>query len=142
MIEVTDSGVEVLMWGKNPQTLPLDALYEVKLTEKEFTEKYFIEAKAVWEACQNKMFSEYAGYHEMYNAWIDYDPFCMAANLRKNNAELLGYFELEHIKNSWLSGTELDIGLVVREGEDTYWCHASKKYLDDMVKEYKEVFDK
>ena len=37
--EVAEDGVHVLMWGKNPEILPLDALYEVPLTEKEFSEE-------------------------------------------------------------------------------------------------------
>jgi hypothetical protein len=127
------------MWGKNPEILPLDALYEVPLTEKEFSEKYFNEAKEVYNKLHNKMFIEYAGYHEMWNAWIDYDIYQLAANLREHNLELLGYIELSSPKVSFV-GTKLEIGLVVKQEEDIFWCHASKEYLDDMLDEYKEEF--
>lgn len=140
VVQVTESGVEVLMWGKNPQILPLDALYEVKLTEKEFTEKYFSLAKDIYKRLQNKMFLEYAGYHEMWNAWIDYDIYQLAANLQEHHLELLGYIELNSPKLSFC-GTKLDIGLVVKDGEDIFWCHASRKYLDDMLENYKELFN-
>lgn len=139
--KVEPDGVHVLMWGKTPTILPLDAYYEVPLTEKEFTEKYFIEAKAVYEACQNKVFSEYAGYHEMWNTWIDYNPYEMAANLIENEMELLGYFELDSPKISWF-GDMYTIGLVVRQDDETFWCHANKEYLDEMLELYKGDFVK
>ena len=137
--EIKDNGVHVLMWGKDPKILPLDCLYEVELTEKEFTEKYFSLAKDTYKRLQNKMFLEYAGYHEMWNAWIDYDIYQLTANLQEYHLELLGYVELNSPKLSFC-GTKLDIGLVVREGEDIFWCHASRKYLNDMLEECKEEF--
>lgn len=138
VVSVNENSIDILKWGETPETISNKGLFEVEMPQKEFREKYKEEAKQVIIAVQNEMYIDETGYHEMYNAWIDYDPYEMAFNLKENNATLLGYFRLSYPKTSW-GGTSLDIGLVVEEEGDRYWCHVSSEYIKEMVDEYEEL---
>lgn len=86
---VNPSQVE-LVWEKDSDSgiTVIDAkntVWEVPLTEKEFYEKWYDRAKAVYNQLLNKLTVDELGYHEMNNSWLEYDLF----DLTKKNCMII-----------------------------------------------------
>ena len=97
------------------------------------------------EALHNEVLGD-VGEHEWDNTWIEYNVIDLATKLYCANYTLLGYFWLQEPK-PFIPRMPLDIGLVCENAVgDRFWCHCSKKMLDEMIEEFfawqREKFEK
>ena len=128
--------VTLMIFGKNEEKVTSEtAMFEVKLTDKEICNKYRNDVKEIMESLKNRLEYDEIGYHEMWNSWVCYDPYEMAAYCRQEKFKIVGYHELEVPKRSW-TGTWLDIGIVAEyENGERFWCHTSKEIFDYLTRE-------
>ena len=133
-----DAGSVVLnVFGTHEETYPSDALFVVKMSDDEFQAKYRKRAKEVMSALCNRLASYEIGYHEMWNSWLDIDPYEMAANCDRHNLKVLGYCQDIPYKAAMFSGEHLDIGICVEDEDgDKFWCH----YKSDWLRQTFDVF--
>lgn len=104
-----------------------DAFITVPLTEDEKRAKYDKAAKELIAAMKNKIpfDSKDIGYHEMWNGWLDCDPWDMAAECEDQKIKVVGYCELGDYSKEITLNRELDIGVVAEdEFGNRFWCHA------------------
>lgn len=122
------------------ETYSTEGLFaEVPLSEEEFKEKYKEGAAVVIEQLKNEMSArDNVGCHEMWNSWICTDPYKFAAVCEKNQIDIIGWFPLSRDAREFVGGMCLDIGIVAQyKDEDTrFWCHARKKWIDDMIEDW------
>lgn len=110
-----------------------DAFIKVPLTEDEKRAKYDKAAKELIAAMKNKIPFEPAniGYHEMWNGWLDCDPWDMAAKCEDQKIKIVGYCELEAYSRENTFNIDLDIGVVAEdEFGSRFWCHASSNWFN------------
>lgn len=111
-----------------------NAFIEIELTAEEMKDKYSNKAKEIAKNLHNKIpfDSRYIGYHEMWNSWIDPDPYQMASNCEYEKLEVIGICELgdaEKVIGDYLT---LDIGVVARTDDgNVFWCHSASKWFND-----------
>jgi hypothetical protein len=65
-------------------------MFEVEMTKEEIKNKYGKKAKEIYDALQNRMSLDEIGEHEMWNAWVSYNPYEMAAYCIKEKMTILG----------------------------------------------------
>lgn len=131
--------VTVLKWGRDREQISSEeTMFEVEMTEEEFQAKYATEAMEVMKALQNRLPEYEIGCHEMYNAWISYDPYEMAAECKDKKMKVVGICEeITPKRNLFCPDFILDIGICAEyEDGDRIWCHAHKEYVDRMFEEY------
>lgn len=124
------------------ETYSTEGLFaEVPLSDEEFKAKYKDGAAVVIEQLKNEMSArDHVGTHEMWNSWICTDPYEFAAECEKNQIDIIGWFPLGREAREFVGGMWLDIGIVAQyRDEDTrFWCHARKKWIDEMIEEWEE----
>lgn len=110
-----------------------NAFIEVPLTVQEFKNKYEQDKQKLVQAMKNKILLDDCGSHEMYNAWIDPDPYQMAANCKAEKLTVIGVCDLgEFYKVAMFSDDILDIGVVAEYEDGTrIWCHAKSEWFSD-----------
>lgn len=140
VVESTNAAfVTVLKWGTDEEKIPAEeTMFEVDMTEEEFKSQHAKGAAEVIKALQNRLAKYEIGYHEMWNAWISYDPYEMAAECQDHKIKVVGVCYDITAKNA-LFGIDfiLDIGICAEYSNgERFWCHASRKYLDDMLADY------
>lgn len=131
--------VTVLKWGKyREQISSEETLFAVKMTEEEFQAMYADEAVELMKALRNRLPEYEIGCHEMYNAWIRYDPYEMAAECKAKKMKVIGICdEIIPKRNMFDPNYILDIGICAEYKDgDRIWCHASKEDLERMFEEY------
>lgn len=131
--------VTVLKWGTDEEKIPAEeTMFEVDMTEDEFKSKYAKGAAEVIQALQNLLAEYEIGYHEMWNAWISYDPYEMAAECQDKKIKVIGVCNDITPKHIMFDPDFiLDIGICAEYSDgERFWCHASRKYLDDMLSDY------
>lgn len=131
--------VTILKWGKDREQISSEeTMFEVKMTEEEFQAMYASEAVEVMKALRNRLPEYEIGCHEMYNAWISYNPYEMAAECKDKKMKVIGVCEeILPKRNMFDHDFILDIGICAEyEDGDRIWCHAHKEYLNDMFEEY------
>lgn len=123
------------------ETYSTEGLFaEIPLTDAEFHAKYEDAAAALIEQLKTEITDmSNIGYHEMWNAWIDVDIYDFAATCHKEKIEVLGWFALGENSRMLMTDVELDIGIVARQNEDVFWCHARKQWIDDMIEEWEDT---
>lgn len=136
--------VTVLMWGKDREQISSGGtMFKVEMTDDEFEAMYASEAVDVMKALSNRLSEYEIGCHEMYNAWIRYNPYEMAAECR-GKLKLIGVCEeIIPKRNMFDHNFILDIGICAEDADgDRIWCHASKEYLNRMFEEYGHLVKK
>ena len=131
--------VTILKWGTDREQISSeDTTFEVDMTQEEFEAMYAKQATEVMKALKNHLSEYEIGYHEMWNAWITYDPYMMAAECQDKKMKVVGVCEeIFPKRNMFDPDLVLDIGICAEyEDGDRIWCHASKEYLKDMIEEY------
>ena len=108
----------------------------VELTDQEFREKYKDMAAEVVKNIQNKLEDYEIGYHEMWNSWLTFDAYTMAAYCVQEHLTILGHCTNIIPKTAW-PGDELDIGVCLEyQDGDKIWCHGRSSDLWDMVNRF------
>ena len=126
------------------ETWSTEGLYaEVPLSDEEFKAKYKTHAADLIERLKHEITDLHEiGVHEMWNSWIDTDIYEFAANCVKNKIEVLGWFDLGDDAREFVQGMTLDIGIVARDEDSTFWCHARKQWIDHMMIDWEEESNK
>ena len=137
LIDKNNQTFTIKIWDKREEVYPIENAYvEIELTDKELEEKYAEDIKNLVKALSNNYIGDY-GYHEMDNRWLLYSNNIgeFASYLKNQNYTVLGYFNLNiKVHDGY------DIGLIFQDNfdENRFWTHACKKYIDEMIQEYKE----
>lgn len=113
-----------------------ETMFEVELTDEEFHQKYQTGAEAIIKAIQTKLPRGSIGCHEMWNAWLTYDPYEMAAACQEKGLKVIGHCTDITPKHTLLGIVE-DIGICAEYADGgKFWCHGSMKNLDRMLKSW------
>lgn len=132
--------VTLIIFGKERRLNSEEYEFEVELTDEELHAKYREGAAQVVQNIQNKLNEDQAGYHEMWNSWLSYDPYEIAADCAKHNFKIIGHIELSVPKMAMFSGEMLEIGICCEyEDGERFWCHASRGYLERFEYRYPEL---
>lgn len=133
-IEVIDS------WKNEHHFFDNDMEVDVKLTIEEKHARDYIEAKQIVQGMLNKLYGPGDAVHEMWNGWIDPDPYDMAKRLKKQEAIVIGWFQLDYPKKIG-KYTNLDIGIVIEYSDgERFWCHADSTWFKNWPEYYKELY--
>lgn len=122
------------------ETIPAEgALFKVYLTEEEHKQKWSESADKIAEILKDPISQMSFEDHTMWNGWAECNIWDLAQSLHDHNLELLGWFYLDCPKTS-LGGETLNIGLAAADKEtgETFWCHYSTLWLEDMMEDYYE----
>ena len=139
IVEISGAFCKLKVYDKI-ETLSTEELYaEVPLSDEEFKAKYKEKAAELIERLKHEITDLHEiGMHEMWNSWIDTDIYDFAANCVKHNIEVLGWFDLKDDAREFVQGMMLDIGIVAKDEDSTFWCHARKEWIDHMMKDWEE----
>lgn len=132
--------VTVLMWGTDKKEIASEeTLFEVDMTKEEFNNQYAKGAAEVIQALQINLAEYEIGYHEMWNSWIRYDPYEMAAECQDRKFKVVGVCgDITPKHNMFDYDLILDIGICAEYSDgERFWCHASRAYLDEMLDYYR-----
>lgn len=109
---------------------------EIPLTTQEYKSKYFHTAKEVVKGLQHDLYTPGDAYHEMWNGWIDIDPYGMAQSAIKYKLTILSYFTLSNAIDT------RDIGIVVEdENCERFWCHANSEWFKYWKEDFPELYE-
>lgn len=129
--------VTLLVFGKTEEQIPSEGtMFEVDMTEQEFCERYQQRAEELVAAIQTPLPRYTIGCHEMWNSWITYDPYEMAALCLQHKMRIIGHCkDITPKRNLFDSKLIQDIGICAEYADgDKIWCHASMDSLQDMLK--------
>lgn len=128
--------VTLLIFGTTEEQIPSEGtMFEVDMTEQEFRQRYQKQAEELMAAIQTTLPRYAIGYHEMWNSWITYDPYEMAALCQKDKIRIIGHCKDITPKHNLFDNTVQDIGICAEyEDGEKIWCHASMDALQDMLK--------
>ena len=145
MVESSNAAfVTVLKWGKDEEKISSEeTLFEVDMTEDEFQSKYAKGAAEVIQALHNRLAAYEIGYHEMWNSWIRYDPYELAAACQDRKIKVVGVCSDITPKHALFAPDfVLDIGICAEYSDgERFWCHASREHLDDMFNDYGHLIE-
>ena len=127
-------------WHLGLVNFDTDIIVEIDMTKDEVHARDFDKAKEVAQAMQHEMYDQGDAYHEMWNAWLDPDPYEMAKYCKENSMFIRGWFKLQSPKV--VMSCECDIGIVAEDScGDVFWCHAPSHWFSDWKKDYPELFE-
>lgn len=131
--------------NKTETSFHKNILIEIPKTKEEWHAENFNWAKMVAAAVSPgcELYPHPWDEHEMYNAWIDTDPYNMAAKCREENLMPLGWFKIDDMHSAGIGYDYLDIGIVAEDidrGCDI-WCHASSDYFKYWPEWYPELYE-
>ena len=134
IVEICGAYCKIKVYDREKTYSTEELFAEVPLSDEEFKAKYKEEAKKIVKAIKNEVpfEPECIGSHEMWNSWIDVDPYQMASNCLYEHITVIGFCYLRRESKFLSTDTVLDIG-VVAENEDgeRFWCHANSKWFND-----------
>ena len=138
VVSVNPAHVTLLVFDRHEEMINAEtSMFEVKMTEKEFQDKYAAGAAEILKNISTKLQIDVCGYHEMWNAWVSIDPYEMAAYAQKHKFKIVGHTVLSIPKLPMFGGDPLDIGICCEyEDGERFWCHARSSYLEDMAEYY------
>lgn len=136
--EANAAFVTLLVFGSQEERVGSEeTTFVVELTRKEFVERYADGAAAVMRGIQNRLARYELGYHEMWNSWISNDPYDMAAECQVHEMRIVGHCDDIDPRPSIFFDEVWDVGICAEyETGDRIWCHASKEWLSNMIREY------
>lgn len=139
---INPSYVTVLMWGKTETNIDSRSLFEVEMTEQEFTDKYREKAKEILKNIKNVLCHDEIGYHEMWNSWLYGTPYEMAQHCINYKIEIVGYCTDIIPKTALFSNDILDVGVCARyEDGKKFWCHYRYSDIENMLEHYKTLIE-
>lgn len=141
VLKIEDDNIEVMnSWTKMPEPLTeADYGVDIGLTEAEIHARDFNMAREIALAMDHEMYDEGDAYHEMWNGWIDCDPYDMAYRAKDQKIMVLGWFKL---KGHQIRMDDLDIGIVAEdETGDRFWCHAASRWFERWHTRYPELYE-
>lgn len=133
LIKINGAFATLTCYGTAETVSTENAFIEVPLSESEFKAKYKEEAKKIVKAIKNEVpfEPECIGSHEIWNSWIDVDPYQMASNCLYENITVIGFCYLRKESKFLSTDTVLDIGIVAEdESGERFWCHSSSKWFE------------
>lgn len=137
--------VTVEMWRKGSgeeKRINSDAMFCVEMTYEEFQAKYYKKAKEVMKNIQIKLHYDEIGPHDMWNAWLSYDPYEMAQYCARHKLTIVGHCTDIMPKIAMITGETLDVGVCVEcEDGDRFWCHWKMQYIEDSIEDYPELLE-
>ena len=117
------------------------AVFQVDCSDDEYHAKYQDSAKAIVKALKNKIPDYEFGYHEMWNAWVDIDPYAMAKACKENNMKIIGVVYLSVPKYSLL-GEIMEVGICCEyENGERFWCHTFRSTIEYITDKYAYLCD-
>lgn len=129
--------VTLMVFGTQETRVPSEeTMFEVKMTEEEFHQKYQTAAVEIVRAVQQVLPRDFIGYHEMWNAWVSYDPYEMAAACKEHELKVIGHCTDVTPKHNLIDSSVVqDIGICAEyeKGGDRIWCHWSTKDLNYLL---------
>jgi hypothetical protein len=134
--------ITVKMWGNNGKEAKINTslMFMVKMSKKEFEDKYHDKAKEVLAGIQNKLHGDELGCHEMWNAWLYGTPYEIAEYCIENNMKVVGHSSDITPKLAMFSGETLDVGVCAEyENGERIWCHYRLEDIEKMIEEYKDL---
>lgn len=134
--------VTVSLWDINgtEEKINSSAIFQVKMTEVEFNNKYREKAKEVIKGIQNKLLYDEIGYHEMWNSWLYGTPYEIASYCIKEKMKIVGYCTDITTKYAMFSGDPLDAGVCAEYEDGTrIWCHYRSEDIKSMIERYPEL---
>lgn len=135
--------VTISLWDKEEIQLDSEtSTFDVELTRKEFEKKYRSYASSLVNALTTVVIDEQeAGYHEMWNGWIDPDPYIMASECKKNNMHVVGLVRLLFPKTSFF-GEVLDVGICCEyDNGQRFWCHTFSGLTDRIIDKFSYLLE-
>lgn len=130
---INPSYITIIKYGIE-EIISTEYMFEVAMTEDEIRKKYGKKAKEVFDALQNRLNLDEIGKHEMWNAWVSYDPYEMAAYCIKEKMTILGVCPDVYNHNTW------NVGICAcYENGEKFWCHFSGNMLETMSEMYPEL---
>ena len=112
---------------------------DIQLTEQEKHTRDFDKAKEIAQAMEHELYDAGDAIHEMYNGWIDCNPYDMAKVVKEMDITIIGWFWL--YSNIINKTYDLDIGIVAEYSDgDRIWCHANSKWFKDWKTYYPELY--
>ncbi len=139
--DINASFVTLLVFGTREEKLPSEeAMFSVKMDDAEFQALYRDAAKELMKSIQNKLQDYEIGYHEMWNSWLTFDPYEMAAYCQEHDMKIIGHCDGIIPKAAMFSGEILDIGVCAEYSDgDKIWCHARSSDMSCMLEDYAEL---
>lgn len=136
--EANPAYVTILKFGEYEEKLNSETtLFDVEMTDKEVREKYADAAAEIVKSIQTKLHEAEIGYHEIWNSWVNPNPYEMAAYCQKYDFKIIGHVSLSVPKTAMFSGDKLDIGICSEYSDgERFWCHARSSYIEDMLEYY------
>lgn len=136
---INPSYITIIKYGVE-EVISTEYMFEVAMTEEEIKKKYGKKAKEVFDALQNRMTLDEIGQHEMWNAWLSFDPYEMAAYCIGEKITILGYCPDITPKTAMFLGDTLDVGVCAEyENGERFWCHFRSWMLNEMKDLYPEL---
>lgn len=132
--------VTLLVFGtQEEKTSSEGTLFGVEMSDEEFRRAYQKEAEQLIASIQTKIPAYELGCHEGWNAWLNCDPYEMAAECKKNKIRVLGHCaDIQPRSGPFDPDLILDIGICAQyEDGEKMWCHWSRRALDHMLSSWK-----
>lgn len=141
IVAVNASYVDVLVFKTELRQLNSEeTMFDVELTEAELHTKYEKTASEIVKNIQNRLNEDEIGYHEMWNSWLVFDPYEVAAYCEKEKFKIIGHAILSRPKIALFSGEWLDVGVCCEyENGERFWCHTQMAYVERFKKRYPEL---
>lgn len=134
--------VTVSMWGKYDDKIDASSLFQVKLTDKEFEDKYAEKAKESLHGLKNKLHHDEIGCHEMWNTWLYGTPYEIGQHCVQDKIKIVGYCSDIIPKTAMFSGDTLDIGVCAEyENGERFWCHYRFSDIEKMFERHKDLIE-
>lgn len=137
--------VTLLIFNTREEQVPSEeAVFEVQMTETEFHQKYQTAAEKLIEAIQTPLSADAIGCHEMWNSWLTYDPYEMAAICKDQKIRVVGFCSGITPKHNLIDHSIVqDIGICAEyEDGGRIWCHGSHKRLNEMLQGWARQLDR
>lgn len=134
VIEANPTYVQWRCFDRDEETIAAEGcLFGIKMTRDEYKAKWRDKAKIALDHITTQIESMNWDSHTMDNGWCDIDAYRLAQICEDRGFVPLGWFPLnEDSYHICYTGETLDIGVAATDGEDTFWCHYKKEWLDEM----------
>lgn len=137
-------------WGKSKQEVKNLTYLQQNLTCEEteqwyknrFDEKDSTTISNLY-GLYNNMYDVGDAYHEMWNAWIALDFYEMNECIKDNDFFLVGIAPAPwNVDDIFGEGNTVAFVAEERDTGNRFWCHGSKKWVEDMREQMFEIWEK
>lgn len=138
--EVNSAYVTVSMYRpESDEIRKIDSIcmFDVEMTDDEYKQKWHKSAKEIYAAFQNHLHQDEIGHHDSDNHWLNTDIYEMADDVSRMHAKIIGICTDIIPRTSWISNTELDVGICVEYDDgERMWCHWMSEWIEYILEEY------